>query len=222
MSQKHVTAAILVIGDEILSGRTKDKNIGYIADYMTNIGIDLREVRIVPDMSTYTRLPWLDRTASVICDLRQIDGSEWGGCTRTVLKKAIAAAAAQGIQVQAAFENEFYLATGTPADPVPYNNASCYSTAGLDRTAAVMGDMIDNLTAQGYVLEQAINEYGPGQLELVIKYTDALGAADQQLKFRDTIRGTAEVVPPTVRQVSIPTTLSAGEFSAIAGVTRWT
>ncbi|MBM3529864.1 MAG: competence/damage-inducible protein A [Alphaproteobacteria bacterium] len=45
-----VTAAILVIGDEILSGRTKDKNIGYIAEYMTNIGIDVREVRIVPDI----------------------------------------------------------------------------------------------------------------------------------------------------------------------------
>lgn len=44
-----VTAAILVIGDEILSGRTKDKNIGTIADYLTAAGIDLREVRIVPD-----------------------------------------------------------------------------------------------------------------------------------------------------------------------------
>jgi molybdenum cofactor synthesis domain-containing protein len=44
-----VTAGILVIGDEILSGRTKDRNIGYIAEYLTNIGIDLREVRVVPD-----------------------------------------------------------------------------------------------------------------------------------------------------------------------------
>jgi len=44
-----VTAAILVIGDEILSGRTKDKNIGYIADYLTAIGIDLKEVRVVSD-----------------------------------------------------------------------------------------------------------------------------------------------------------------------------
>jgi molybdenum cofactor synthesis domain-containing protein len=44
-----VTAAILVIGDEILSGRTKDKNIGYIAEYLTKIGIDLREVRVVAD-----------------------------------------------------------------------------------------------------------------------------------------------------------------------------
>ena len=44
-----LTAAILVIGDEILSGRTKDKNIGYIAEYLTNIGIDVKEVRVVPD-----------------------------------------------------------------------------------------------------------------------------------------------------------------------------
>jgi molybdenum cofactor synthesis domain-containing protein len=45
----HVTAAILVIGDEILSGRTKDRNIGYIAEYLTNLGIELREVRVVSD-----------------------------------------------------------------------------------------------------------------------------------------------------------------------------
>jgi molybdenum cofactor synthesis domain-containing protein len=44
-----VTAGLLVIGDEILSGRTKDKNIGYIAEYLTNIGIDLKEVRVVAD-----------------------------------------------------------------------------------------------------------------------------------------------------------------------------
>ncbi|ALK09098.1 competence/damage-inducible protein A [Blastochloris viridis] len=44
-----VTAAILVIGDEILSGRTKDRNVGYIADFLTAHGIDLKEVRIVSD-----------------------------------------------------------------------------------------------------------------------------------------------------------------------------
>jgi molybdenum cofactor synthesis domain-containing protein len=44
-----ITAGILVIGDEILSGRTKDKNIGFIAEYLTNIGIDLKEVRVVSD-----------------------------------------------------------------------------------------------------------------------------------------------------------------------------
>ncbi|MEP2704608.1 MAG: molybdopterin-binding protein [Roseibium sp.] len=47
-----VTAAFLVIGDEILSGRTKDKNIGFLADYLTALGIDLTEVRIVPDVQS--------------------------------------------------------------------------------------------------------------------------------------------------------------------------
>ncbi len=44
-----ISAGLLVIGDEILSGRTKDKNIGYLAEYLTNIGIDLKEVRVVAD-----------------------------------------------------------------------------------------------------------------------------------------------------------------------------
>ena len=48
--QDIVTAGFLVIGDEILSGRTKDKNIGYLAEYLTAIGIDLAEVRVVPDV----------------------------------------------------------------------------------------------------------------------------------------------------------------------------
>ena len=48
-SEGIVTAAVLVIGDEILSGRTKDKNIGHIADHLTAIGIQMKEVRVVPD-----------------------------------------------------------------------------------------------------------------------------------------------------------------------------
>ncbi|WP_425107312.1 competence/damage-inducible protein A [Ancylobacter sp.] len=49
-SAEQVTAAVLVIGDEILSGRTKDRNIGYIAEYLTAVGVDVREVRVVPDV----------------------------------------------------------------------------------------------------------------------------------------------------------------------------
>ena len=45
-----VTAAVLVIGDEILSGRTKDRNLGYIAEYLAKVGVDVREARVVPDV----------------------------------------------------------------------------------------------------------------------------------------------------------------------------
>jgi len=46
---KNPTAAILIIGDEILSGRTRDSNMHHLAGELTRIGIDLREVRMVPD-----------------------------------------------------------------------------------------------------------------------------------------------------------------------------
>jgi len=45
----RVTAGLVVIGDEILSGRTKDVNIGAVAEFCTDLGIDLTEVRVVAD-----------------------------------------------------------------------------------------------------------------------------------------------------------------------------
>ncbi len=52
VSGQAVTAAMLAIGDELLSGRTRDRNIGYLANFLTLIGIDLKEVRIVADEET--------------------------------------------------------------------------------------------------------------------------------------------------------------------------
>jgi molybdenum cofactor synthesis domain-containing protein len=46
----EITAALIVIGEEILSGRTQDENIGHIASYLTRVGINLREVRVIPDL----------------------------------------------------------------------------------------------------------------------------------------------------------------------------
>jgi molybdenum cofactor synthesis domain-containing protein len=50
MSERVWTAALVVIGDEILSGRTQDKNIAQIATWLNAQGIRLREVRVVPDV----------------------------------------------------------------------------------------------------------------------------------------------------------------------------
>ncbi|PWB78918.1 MAG: competence/damage-inducible protein A [Methylocystaceae bacterium] len=47
----NITAAVLVIGDEILSGRTQDQNTSYIARYLGEIGVELREARVVPDVT---------------------------------------------------------------------------------------------------------------------------------------------------------------------------
>jgi len=47
---ERVTAAVLIIGDEILSGRTQDTNLNFIAKYLGTFGIDLAEARIVGDL----------------------------------------------------------------------------------------------------------------------------------------------------------------------------
>ena len=49
MLKPTVTAAVLLIGDEILSGRTKDRNLGHIAEYLGKIGVDVRDSFVVDD-----------------------------------------------------------------------------------------------------------------------------------------------------------------------------
>jgi molybdenum cofactor synthesis domain-containing protein len=49
---KIVTAAVLVIGNEILSGRTKDVNLGYLAEELTKLGVRLREARVIADVES--------------------------------------------------------------------------------------------------------------------------------------------------------------------------
>ena len=51
MSKKNPTACLLVIGNEVLSGRTRDANIQYLATNLGNLGIPLREVRVIPDIA---------------------------------------------------------------------------------------------------------------------------------------------------------------------------
>jgi len=150
------------------------------------------EIRLVPDPSTFTVLPWDRRSASMLCDQLGHDRRDWGACPRSFLKQAIDRADALGLRVEAAFENEFYLAREDGAGGYrPFDRAPVYSAIGLDLGAPVMHEIVDALEAQGIPVEQAINEYGAGQQEIAVAHTDALAAADRQVKFRDTVRGVA-------------------------------
>jgi glutamine synthetase len=175
-------------------GLTRAQNaINALDDLVAVEGMEpVGEIRIVPDLTTYVRLPWLAGVGSVLCDQVGHDGRDWGCCPRAFLQRAVEAADAVGLRVRAAFENEFYLAERTPDGPRPWADGPVYSSAGLDRAAPVMNDIVDALVEQGLVVEQAINEYGPGQQEISIRYADALAAADNQLRLRDTVRGVAE------------------------------
>jgi len=176
-------------------GLTRGQNAVNMLDHFVPIeGMEpVGEIRIVPDPDTYTLLDWVPRTAGLLCDQLGHDWTDWGSCTRSFLKRANDAAAAQGIRFMASLENEFYLAEEVGGVVRPYMDGPVYSSAGMDRVADVMDDIVSAVESQGLEVEQAINEYGPGQQEIAIRYADALRAADNQLKFRDAVRGVAEV-----------------------------
>ena len=50
-AEKFVTAGVLIIGNEILSGRTQDVNLAYIARGLNEVGVTLREARVIPDVA---------------------------------------------------------------------------------------------------------------------------------------------------------------------------
>jgi glutamine synthetase len=103
----------------------------------------------------------------------------------------VARAESIGIAVEAAFENEFYLAREVDNRYVPYDKAPCYSSIGLDLFAEVTDDTVAALERQGISVESVVNEYGPGQQEISIRHAAGVRAADNQIKFRDTVRGVA-------------------------------
>ncbi len=149
------------------------------------------EIRLVPDPTTFSVLPWTPSSASLLCDQLDHNHLNWGACPRSFLKDTLGRAEQMGIIVEATFENEFYLARESGGTYVPFDQAPVYSSIGLDLSAPIMHDIVQALSKQGLVVEQAINEYGPGQQEISIRHAPGLQAADNQIKLRDTVRGVA-------------------------------
>src|SRR5215475_3943371 len=116
----------------------------------------------------------------------------WGACPRSFLKRQIAACAAAGFGVRAAFEGEFTLAVQNgDGSYAPLDQSLCFSTIGMTTAAAVMDDIVASLEAQGIQVEQYYPELGHGQQELSIRHAPALSAADRQVFYRETVRGVA-------------------------------
>ncbi len=149
------------------------------------------EIRLVPDPATFSLLPWTPSSASLICDQLDHNHQNWGSCPRLFLKDMLTKAERMGIKLEATFENEFYLAREKDGAYVPFDQAPVYSSIGLDFSAQVMHDIVKALVEQNIIVEQAINEYGPGQQEISVRHTEGVRAADNQIKLRDTVRGVA-------------------------------
>jgi glutamine synthetase len=148
------------------------------------------EVRLVPDWSSLTRLPYAPGHARVMGNM-VLNGSPWALCPRNFLTRMIEAARREGLEIRAAFENEFYLLRQTSEGIVPADSTVFASTQAMDINREVIDEIADALIIQGIPVEQYYPESGPGQQEISMRYTDALRAADWQIAFRETVRAIA-------------------------------
>jgi glutamine synthetase len=149
------------------------------------------EVRLVPDPDSFGLLPYAPHSAALHCDMLTQAREPWGGCPRSFLKRMIARAAARGLTLQASFEAEFTLATRDAGGYLPFDTALCFSTIGMTEAAPFADALVAALEGQGLTVEQYYPEYGHGQHEISIRHAEALRAADNHVKLRDTIRAVA-------------------------------
>jgi glutamine synthetase len=155
------------------------------------------EVRILPDPATFVTLPYAPGAAAMCSDLVTPDGRPWEACSRTFLKQAIAALAAEGFAMRASFEPEFTLGQRVPGPDggldrmVPSDDSLCYSSTGFQLAHDYIMEVVTALEAQHLPVEHVYPELGHGQQEVVIQHAPALRAADNHLLYRETIRGVA-------------------------------
>ena len=123
------------------------------------------EIRLVPDLQTFTMLPYAPGHAQFIGDMVR-DGGPWSCCPRNFLKRMIAAAAAADLTIMAAFENEFYLLQPEADGIIPADRSVFAATLSMERQREVIEAIAAALTAQQITLEQYYPESGPGQQEL--------------------------------------------------------
>lgn len=142
-----------------------------------------------PDLSTLRRLPWLEGTALVLCDVLDARGeAEVPHSPRAMLKRQLARLAARGWTAMFASELEFYLFD----DSYAAAHAKHYrelATAGhyiedyhilqTSREEPVMRAIRNGLQAAGIPVENSKGEWGPGQEEINVRYAEALAMADR-------------------------------------------
>ena len=149
------------------------------------------EAELRPDWATLRRLPFAPGEAQVIGDL-MVGGKPWAHCPRAFLRQQIERLSSQTLSVRAAFENEFYLLRRVEGELNPADNSVYAATSGMNLHRAFVHDLTAALEAQDLEPEVYYPESGPGQQELSVRHADALGSADQQLIFRETVRGVAQ------------------------------
>jgi glutamine synthetase len=149
---------------------------------------------LVPDLATLRRIPWLEATALVLCDVAWHDGSPVEPSPRQVLRRQIERAAALGLTPMIGSELEFYLLKEsyeeayamhyrdlTPS--VPY--ILDYHILASTYDEPFMRQIRNGMHAAGMRVETSKGEAWPGQHEINFRYADALTMADNHTVYKN-------------------------------------
>lgn len=148
-------------------------------------GTDGGDFFAIPDPDTFIILPHRRKTARMLCDLVDEEGNPWPGCPRGTLKKLLKEAeTVLGGELFMVYEQEAYLLKEEEGQLVPADQSACFSTDGLDEQEEFVQTFIETMGTYGIETEQMSSEYGPGQLEINLKYDKCLKATDDQVIFK--------------------------------------
>ena len=159
------------------------------------VRIEESDMYLRPDPATFVILPWKmregRRTARLICDIYNPDGTPFAGDPRGTLKRVVAEAAARGFVMNVGPEPEFFLferdENGYPR-PITTDRAGYFDLAPVDRGEECRADIVMTLEEMGFEIEASHHEVAPAQHEIDFKYADAVTTADNIITFRSVVR----------------------------------
>jgi glutamine synthetase len=166
------------------------------------------DMKAIPDLVTMRRVPWLDRTVLVICDLVDHHDHPIPVSPRQILKAQIARAAAQGFSVKTGAEIEFFLFDESfeAARAKNYSGLTPSSTTIQDyhilqttKDEPIIGAIRRHMANAGLVVECSKGEAGYGQHEVNFRYADALRMADDLCVYKN---GAKEIAALAGRSVT--------------------
>ncbi|MEY2373981.1 type I glutamate--ammonia ligase [Lentilactobacillus buchneri] len=153
--------------------------------------IEHSDMLLYPDPDSWEIYPWIDddnKTAAMICDVHNQDGSEFPGDPRTVLKDELAKMNDKGIaQLNIGAEPEFFLfkadEDGNPTMDVN-DDAFYFDVEPKDKGVACRRAIVNTLNQMNIHCEADHHEAAAGQHEVDFKYADALKTADDVQMFK--------------------------------------
>lgn len=177
------------------------------------------DFQVMPDWSTARRLPWLEGTALLLCDVQHESGQAVAEAPRHVLRRQAERAAAQGLHVMLASELECYLFREPfhTAHQKGYRDLARFATYLEDyhllqgtREEPILRRVRNELTAAGVPFEGTKGEWGRGQTELNLAYAGALEMADRHVLLKHGTKEIAEQMGASVTFMAKPAAAEAG------------